>query len=102
MVLWGVIGAGGQVIANRFQVKDKSKNETSFLGSWSPLKKLSDQEYLDMLDDKVLKVEVDIALIDDKIADLRKQEQRAAAAVAATTTTTSPKLEASDVTNKRP
>ena len=40
----------------------------------SPLKKLTDKEYEDYLEEKLLKVETEIALIDDRIAELRAQE----------------------------
>jgi hypothetical protein len=41
----------------------------------NPLKKLTDEEYIDMMKEKILKVEVDIALIDDRIAELRAAEE---------------------------
>ena len=40
-------------------------------GALSPVKSLSDKEYEDLLLDKLLKVDVEIALLDDQIADLR-------------------------------
>lgn len=39
---------------------------------WIPLRTLSDQEYRGMLDEKLLSVEAEIALIDDKIQELEK------------------------------
>lgn len=76
-MLYGVIGLVGQGIGNRWQASKAAPKDDSggFMRTWSPLKKLTDDEYLDMMNDKILKVEVDIALIDDKIADLRRQEQ---------------------------
>lgn len=78
MLLWGVIGLTGQGISNRYEAsKNRPKDEQgSFMRSWSPLKKLTDEEYLDMLNNKILKAEVDIALIDDKIAELRQLEEQ--------------------------
>jgi len=37
----------------------------------SPMKSLSDEQYEDLLRDKLLKVDVEIAMLDDQIADLR-------------------------------
>lgn len=51
------------------------KGGDNWLTTLSPLKKLTDQEYLDMMDEKILRVEADIALIDDRITELREQEQ---------------------------
>ncbi|KAF2011440.1 hypothetical protein BU24DRAFT_281217 [Aaosphaeria arxii CBS 175.79] len=42
---------------------------------WSPMKVLSDEEYLEMMNEKVLSVEAEIALLDDKIEELRKQQK---------------------------
>ncbi|KYK61850.1 hypothetical protein DCS_02994 [Drechmeria coniospora] len=79
MVLWGVFGAGGQLVANRINTRDsKPANERgSWLGGrWSPLKKMSDGEYVQMMEEKILKVEADIALIDDRIAELRAEQSK--------------------------
>jgi hypothetical protein len=42
------------------------------------MKVLSDEEYEDMLREKLLKVDAEIALVDENIAALRVQEQRQA------------------------
>lgn len=78
MVLWGLAGAGGQLVANRFAAREPkvaSENKSSW-PEWFPLKKLTDQEYMDNMGEKILRVETDIALIDEKIAELRAAEQR--------------------------
>lgn len=76
MIIWGIVGAGGQAIANRSSSEgSKSSDGTSWLSKLSPLKKLTDDEYIDMMKEKILKVEVDIALIDDRITELKAAEQ---------------------------
>lgn len=45
-------------------------------GRYSPLKQLSDEEYIHMMDEKILRVDADIALIDELIAELKGQQQR--------------------------
>jgi len=45
---------------------------------WSPVTVLSNEEYAAMLRERQLKIDVEIALIDDKIAALRKQEEASA------------------------
>ncbi|KND89078.1 hypothetical protein TOPH_06280, partial [Tolypocladium ophioglossoides CBS 100239] len=80
MALWGLVGAGGQVVANRLEAREprvKDDKDSQFWSKWSPLKKLTDEEYVDMMGEKILKVEADIALIDDRIAELRVAEQTA-------------------------
>lgn len=54
--------------------KGKSLHESWINSKWSPMKVLSDKEYEDMLREKLLKVDVEIALVDDSIARLRKKE----------------------------
>ncbi|KAI8298183.1 hypothetical protein K4K61_011915 [Colletotrichum sp. SAR11_59] len=73
IIVFSIVGGAGQAIVNRTQqVSPDAKEKKSFFeSSWSPLKKLSDDEYRDMLDEKMLKIDAEIALIDDKIADLR-------------------------------
>ncbi|KAK3077783.1 hypothetical protein LTS18_009324 [Coniosporium uncinatum] len=43
---------------------------------WTPVRSLSDAEYEDMLQEKLLKVNAEIALIDDRIEVLRKETQQ--------------------------
>lgn len=79
MVMWGVLGAGGQLVANGMsnrKPKVKDENDSWFRSKWSPLKKLTDQEYIDMMEEKILRVDADIALIDDRIAELKSMEQK--------------------------
>jgi hypothetical protein len=47
--------------------------------SWSPVKRLSDEDYAKMLEEKLLRVEVDIAIIDDEIAKFKEEQQSNAA-----------------------
>ncbi|KAF4337376.1 hypothetical protein FBEOM_8760 [Fusarium beomiforme] len=77
MFVWTTVGAGGQMIANRMAArKPKVDDENeSFWTRWSPLKKLTDQEYRDMMSEKMLRIDADIALIDDRIAELRKRAE---------------------------
>jgi hypothetical protein len=77
MLVWTTVGAGGQMIANRMAArKPKVQDENeSFWTRWTPLKKLTDQEYRDMMSEKMLRIDADIALIDDRIAELKKQAE---------------------------
>lgn len=76
--LFSVLGAGGQLIANNIAAKPPkpANQDDSWLGSsWSPLKKLTDQEYIHMLEEKRLRFDADIALIDERIAELRQSRE---------------------------
>ena len=43
---------------------------------WSPLKVLSDEEYGNMLKEKLLRVEAEIALVDEEVERLKAEERR--------------------------
>lgn len=77
MILCSIMTASGQAIVNHFSGRKATKDEDdSWLRSkWSPLKKLNDQEYVDMMEEKMLRVDADIALIDERIAQLRQAEE---------------------------
>jgi hypothetical protein len=45
---------------------------------WSPVKSLTNEEYTNLLREKLLRVEVDIAIIDDDIAKLREEQKQKA------------------------
>ena len=77
IIFWAVVCGGAQWGGNAFMHRDTSptKVEDSWLRSaWSPLKRLTDEEYLTKMDDKMLGLEADIAIIDDRIAALREKE----------------------------
>jgi hypothetical protein len=44
---------------------------------WSPMSVITDDDYERMLNEKLLVVEADIALIDDKIAEFKKRQKEA-------------------------
>lgn len=62
-------------LSNR-KPKVKDEEDSWFRSKWSPLKKLTDQEYIDMMEEKILRVEADIALIDERITELKSIDQR--------------------------
>lgn len=54
---------------------------------WTPFTVLTDAEYEDMLKEKLLRLEAELAVVDDRIAELRvKDAQMAASAVIDDTT----------------
>ena len=85
--MFAIFGATGQVIYNRADARNSEQVETvnsgkksSILNSkWSPMKVLSDSEYENMLREKLLRVNAQIALVDENIEALRAQERQLAA-----------------------
>lgn len=82
-LMWSLFGCVGQVAYNRYSAPSSQQQqqvvkegfwERMANKRWSPVTIMTDQEYANKLRDKLLRVDVEIALLDDKIAAL-KQEQ---------------------------
>jgi hypothetical protein len=86
--MFAVFGAAGQAMYNIADARNSGLSgveqqkdlKNSWLNSkWSPMKVLSDQEYENMLQEKLLKVNAEIALVDENIEALRAQEKETVA-----------------------
>jgi hypothetical protein len=81
--MFAAIGAGGQALYNRAdeQVAESAESTATnrmqtFLNSkWSPMRPLSSSEYETMLRERLLRVNADIALIDENIEALKAREK---------------------------
>ncbi|RDW79262.1 uncharacterized protein DSM5745_06114 [Aspergillus mulundensis] len=80
LVVFSLCGYLGQVSYNaidEWQLEQAGKPSKPLLtrmaeSKWIPLKSLSDDEYRGILSEKLLTIEAEIALIDDKIEELQK------------------------------
>ncbi|GAW11261.1 hypothetical protein ANO14919_006040 [Xylariales sp. No.14919] len=73
MLFFGSLGAGGSYLSQLTQ-GSKSKPKTSWLDSkWSPMQRLSDKDYMDKIEEKILRLDAEIAIIDENIASLKAQ-----------------------------
>jgi hypothetical protein len=79
--MFAIFGATGQAIYNWADARNSelvekgTSDKNSLLNSkWSPMKVLSDSEYENMLREKLLRVNAQIALVDENIEALRAQE----------------------------
>lgn len=76
--MFSIFGAAGQVAVARWGASSEASREdksAGWLSKWIPLKKLTDQEYEVILEEKILRVDAEIAIIDEHIADLKAQKQ---------------------------
>ena len=87
MLMFTIFGAAGQIIHNRFtglkttdtsSMKDFWKRMSE--KNWSPVKMMSNEEYTDVLREKMLKLDVEIAVLDDNIAALKVRQNSEQAA----------------------
>ncbi|OCL05636.1 hypothetical protein AOQ84DRAFT_298527, partial [Glonium stellatum] len=92
IAMFSLFGYAGQSIYNaldarntqeqqeKLQNQNKSEKESLLhriaKSRWSPMKVLSDEEYENMLQEKLLRIEAEIALIDDNIEKLKQQRDQ--------------------------
>lgn len=77
MIFWSVTGGLGQLAANVVSWRPSSEPGRSFLQSkWSPVTYLSDHEYEKILEGRLLRIEAEIAIVDENIKELRDAEKR--------------------------
>lgn len=83
-MIFAVLGAGGQTIYNMAEAghstvgrsASRAENGKGWLDSkWSPVKVLSDSEYERMLQEKLLRVEAEIAMVDESLEELKNQDK---------------------------
>jgi hypothetical protein len=77
--MFAIFGTVGQLVFNsadaRPAIASKPSAGTTWMNSkWSPVKALSDGEYENMLREKLLQVDAEIALVDENIETLRLQD----------------------------
>ncbi|KAI9051589.1 hypothetical protein LZ554_004633 [Drepanopeziza brunnea f. sp. 'monogermtubi'] len=86
-VMFAIFGAAGQALYNMADARNSELAlaperdlKDSWLNSkWSPMKVLSDAEYEKMLQEKLLRINAQIALVDENIEALRSEEREMSA-----------------------
>ena len=82
LIVFSLLGYAGQRSYNAldaWQLGQANAPPRPFLqqlaeSKWIPLKSLSDEDYKAMLNQKILSIEIEMALIDDKIEELQKSK----------------------------
>ena len=90
--MFALFGFMGQTVYNKLdarhiehvavEMESTKKEETTVFWKkvaemkWMPMKALSDEEYGDLLRERLLKIEADIALVDEEVERLRGEEKR--------------------------
>lgn len=75
-------GRNTEIVRKEVDMKEQGKEHENWMQrmakkKWSPMSVLTDEEYERMLSEKVLSVEAEIALIDEKIEEFRKMQREA-------------------------
>ncbi|RYP61623.1 hypothetical protein DL769_007621 [Monosporascus sp. CRB-8-3] len=74
ILFFSMLGAGSSFVSQLAKNSEskESKAKASWLNSkWSPMRSLSDKEYVEMLEEKILRLDAEIAVIDENIASLK-------------------------------
>ena len=83
LIAFSLMGGAGQFAYHTFdnwqaerqgRAPEKPLVERMAESKWVPVRMLSDEQYRDMLKEKLLGVEAEIALIDDRIQSLRETD----------------------------
>ncbi|KAI0127899.1 hypothetical protein BJ170DRAFT_393655 [Xylariales sp. AK1849] len=75
ILFFSLLGGGTTFVTQKFQSRER-KEKTSLLASkWSPLKPLTEKEYENILEERILRLDAEIAVIDDNIAALKVTSQ---------------------------
>jgi hypothetical protein len=68
--VWSLLGASGQAVGGALLGRNFG---TKYLASrWSPVTPLTDRQYEKMLEEKLLKIDAEISIINDNIQEIRK------------------------------
>ncbi|RDA89894.1 hypothetical protein CP533_6252 [Ophiocordyceps camponoti-saundersi (nom. inval.)] len=79
VVFYGLLGGGGQMVTNLIASRPPKppQEKRSWLQSkWLPMRILSDEEYEESINEAILRVEADIAICDERIAQIRASAQQ--------------------------
>ncbi|KIH92684.1 hypothetical protein SPBR_03143 [Sporothrix brasiliensis 5110] len=77
VAIFSIFGASGQAVLNAMSTGETpdAKSKSSWLGSkWSPVTPMTDTEYATFIQDKILKLDVEVSMIDDQLATLRARK----------------------------
>ncbi|KAI1126706.1 hypothetical protein F5Y10DRAFT_207454 [Nemania abortiva] len=85
ILFFGTLGAGSSYVSQLTRGTE-SKPKTSWLDSkWSPMQRLSDKDYMTKIEEKILRLDAEIAIIDENIASLKESSQLSVASTEPTT-----------------
>ncbi|KAI0433934.1 hypothetical protein F5Y09DRAFT_297292 [Xylaria sp. FL1042] len=71
MLVFGTLGAGSSYVSQLAQSAGSKPKKDWLDSKWSPMKRLSDKDYMNMVEEKILRLDAEIAIIDENIASLK-------------------------------
>ncbi|KAI0481649.1 hypothetical protein F4859DRAFT_512793 [Xylaria cf. heliscus] len=84
ILFFSTLGAGTSYVSQLAGHKD-ANSKTRWLDSkWSPMQRLSDKDYMEKIEEKILRLDAEIAIIDDNIASLKSSQSSVTSAESTT------------------
>lgn len=80
VAVFSIFGATGQAVVNALPssthaAPEDSKSKSSWLDSkWSPVTPMTDTEYATFIEEKILKLDVEVSMVDDQLAALKERK----------------------------
>lgn len=71
-IVWSLLGAGGQAVGGA--LSGRNFGSKYLASNWSPVTPLTDRQYEKMLEEKLLKIDAEIAIINDNIQEVRSKK----------------------------
>lgn len=60
-------------MSQKLQSNEPKEKKSIMASKWSPMRQISDQEYEKILEDKMLRIDAELAILNDNIAALKEQ-----------------------------
>ncbi|KAK3951694.1 hypothetical protein QBC32DRAFT_343340 [Pseudoneurospora amorphoporcata] len=78
-IVFSLLGLGGATLQNKLKSREQSESwfRKVIDGKWSPITRITNEDWERILEEKLLRVETEIAVLDDSIEELRKNKKQA-------------------------
>ncbi|KAI2637506.1 hypothetical protein GGS21DRAFT_511870 [Xylaria nigripes] len=73
MLFFGSLGAGSSYVSQWGRDSPARPRRSLLDSKWSPMQRLSDRDYMDKIEEKMLRLDAEIAIIDETIASIKEE-----------------------------
>ncbi|KAK6822603.1 hypothetical protein PG995_011941 [Apiospora arundinis] len=73
ILFFSTLAGGATYVSQKFQSQEPKEKKSIMASKWSPMRQISDQEYEKILEDKMLRIDAELAILNDNIAALKGQ-----------------------------
>ncbi|KAK7918325.1 hypothetical protein PG985_010199 [Apiospora marii] len=73
ILFFSTLAGGATYVSQKLQSNEPKEKKSIMASKWSPMRQISDQEYEKILEDKMLRIDAELSIINDNIAALKGQ-----------------------------